>query len=330
MFLEVAAWAAAFRIGVIRMIFREARRFDFAFGGGTTPRGAGRGRRRPGLGLVVAGALGTGQTGRRLALLALSGAVSLGLLFVVPLAASAQSLKITVCASGCQYTTIQAAIDNARNHAMVSVAPGTYAGFNVPGNNMNSSLTITISGAGAGQTTIDDPNGVTIISSLPSVTLAGLTITGANNPGGDGGGIFNNGTLTLKSSTVTGNSAHYRGGGIANGGKLTLIKDIVSDNASSGGGGIFNGSGGAMTLKSSTVTDNKTSFRSPDIRENGNGGGILNFGTTRLQGSMVTDNSAGIPGDGGGIYNGSGGSVTVSKNSTIDSNSPDDCVGATC
>ena len=217
----------------------------------------------------------------------------------MPLAASAKSSKITVCASGCQYTTIQAAIDNARDHAIVSVAPGTYAGFNVPGNNMNSSLTITILGAGAGQTTIDDPNGVTIFSSLPSVTLAGLTITGADNGGGDGGGIFNRGRLTLKSSTVTGNSAADRGGGIANGGKLTLIRDIVSDNASFGGGGIFNGSGGAVTLKSSTVTDNKTSFGGDDIRVNGNGGGILNFGTTRLQGSMVTDNNAG--GDGGGI-----------------------------
>jgi hypothetical protein len=49
--------------------------------------------------------------------------------------ANAAKQPITVCPSGCDYTTIQAAIDNAPNGAQIQIAAGTYAAFSVPNTN---------------------------------------------------------------------------------------------------------------------------------------------------------------------------------------------------
>jgi hypothetical protein len=70
----------------------------------------------------------------------------------------------------------------------------------------------------------------------------------------DGGGIANSGTLTLRDSTVDGNSASNRGGGIFNGGTgdVTLRGSAVIGNSAPTGPGIFN-DGGALTIRGSTI-----------------------------------------------------------------------------
>ncbi|MBO7725758.1 MAG: hypothetical protein J6S40_04765, partial [Thermoguttaceae bacterium] len=60
------------------------------------------------------------------------------------------------------------------------------------------------------------------------VELIGLTITGGNNS--YGGGIYNDGTLTITNSTISGNTASYDGGGIYNIATLTLTNTIISLN----------------------------------------------------------------------------------------------------
>src|SRR5262249_57269372 len=60
--------------------------------------------------------------------------------------------------------------------------------------------------------------------------------------GGNGGGIWNNGTATLTDCTVSGNSAN-NGGGIANYGTATLINTIVAGNLA----GSFPDVSGAVT-----------------------------------------------------------------------------------
>src|SRR5208282_4419613 len=67
------------------------------------------------------------------------------------------------------------------------------------------------------------------------------------------GGIYNEGTLTLSNSTLSGNSASYYGA-IFNEGPLTLSNSTVSSNSSSYGGGIFNY--GPLTAKNSIVANN--------------------------------------------------------------------------
>jgi hypothetical protein len=66
------------------------------------------------------------------------------------------------------------------------------------------------------------------------VTLSGVTVQHGNS-GGDGGGIYNAGTLTLTNSTVINNTSPGYGGGIGNIGGLTLTNSTVSGNSASDG-----------------------------------------------------------------------------------------------
>ncbi|MDA1129494.1 MAG: right-handed parallel beta-helix repeat-containing protein [Chloroflexi bacterium] len=102
-----------------------------------------------------------------------------------------------------------------------------------------------------------------------------------------GGGIYNQGTLTLTDSIVTGNSAGG-GAGIFNGAKITIKDSSITGNRAVGfGGGIFNGS--ILIAENIVVADNVA----------GGGAGIGNWGEASVAGSTVRGNRA--RGTGGGI-----------------------------
>lgn len=125
-----------------------------------------------------------------------------------------------------------------------------------------------------------------------SARLENLIITGGSVPF-SGGGIFNNGTLELVSTTVTDNE----------------VTDSTFE-----GGGIENSTAGVLILNGSTVSDN-------EMINGGNGGGIANRGTLTIEnGSLVFGNST-TNGNGGGIYNADEGTLTI-RNSTIGSAMP--------
>ena len=128
------------------------------------------------------------------------------------------------------------------------------------------------------------------------------------------GGILNFGALTVRASTLFGNLADYEAGGIYNGGTLTVSGSTLSGNSATfgnGGGGILN-EGGTATVRGSTLSGNSATFGE-------GGGGISNYGgTLTVIGSNFTGNSAGDKG--GGIYNSGLGILTVRK-STLSSNS---------
>ncbi|MBO7725475.1 MAG: hypothetical protein J6S40_03315 [Thermoguttaceae bacterium] len=131
------------------------------------------------------------------------------------------------------------------------------------------------------------------------VELIGLTITGGNCP--SGGGIFNQGTLTITNSTISGNTASYEGGGIYNEGMLTVVGSTISGNSSGysryGGGGIINLSG-TVSVIDSTISENTSE---------GEGGGIYNYeGVMTITNSTVSGNNSNTSGSGaggGGIFN---------------------------
>ena len=114
------------------------------------------------------------------------------------------------------------------------------------------------------------------------------------------GGIRNESgaTLSLVNSTVSGNMAQMRGGGIENSGTLTLTNSTVSGNTASLAAGISNF--GTLTLTGSTVSGNTATS---------DGGGIGNFGTSTLTNTAVSANMATA---GGGIWN-SGGALSLSS-----------------
>ena len=240
--------------------------------------------------------------------------------------------QITVCPSGCSYTSVQAAVDAVPSGTTIRVAAGTYVEAVTVGKN------VTLTGAGAGQTILASPGAAPFprtitINAGSAVTIKSLTVT---LNGVSGGGIENSGTLTLTASKVTGNLNSY-GGGILNEGTATLKDSVVSGNTSStdfqdcfgtsctGGGGINNP--GTLTLNNSTVSDNVS---------NGSGGGITSLGSLRLNRSAVMGNHSYAitscsgpdlgcgPGIGGGLA--VGGSFTAT-NSTISGNTADDEAG---
>jgi hypothetical protein len=182
---------------------------------------------------------------------------------------------------------------------------------------------LTIAGPGAGQLTIsgNQASRVFELAANYQLSLSGLTISNGDgvfaagstpfSPNGEGGGIFNSGTLTVTNCVISGNHASISGGGIFNGGTLTVNNSVLSgDSASKYGGGIYNYgfSGVKVMVSNSTLSGN----HAPE------GGAIWNgsYAAVTLQGSTLSDNSAS---DGAGIFNESGtlavGSCTFSSNS---------------
>ncbi len=190
--------------------------------------------------------------------------------------------------------------------------------------------------AGSPVVTIDGSNGGTVFTTNPGtdVRLRGLTIQ--HGMGGAGGGILNNGALTLDVSTLLHNStpAGGSGGGIYNGGTLTVIASSISQNNAGSGGGIF--SAGTLHLNASTVDTNTATGLGGGVLITGNhaqtitnstiagnhgtaGGGIDNQGSVALVNSTVADNVATAT-DGGGIKAEAQGISVTATNTIIAAN----------
>ena len=108
---------------------------------------------------------------------------------------------------------------------------------------------ITIDGGGASQ-------GFLNFSGV--VTLNNLTIANGHSAAGNGGGVFNNGSLTVTNCTFVGNTA-AGGGAIYNGapaGTLAVTNCTFSGNVSAAGGAIESAHGGTVT--SSTFANNSS------------------------------------------------------------------------
>jgi hypothetical protein len=184
-------------------------------------------------------------------------------------------------------------------------------------------------------------NGATLM--VQNSTLSGNEALGAGLNAGLGGGICNQGDLTVQHSTLSGNTTIF-GGGIYNGGDAFVQHSTLSGNMASYGGGIYNHSGSYVQVLNSTLSGNMAE----QLLSKGDGGGIYNSGRVRVQNSTLSGNMANRQGGGisnradlevydstlsgnmgvytddptfgGAIYNRSGGSVTI-QSSTLSGNS---------
>ncbi|HTU91952.1 MAG TPA: SdrD B-like domain-containing protein [Gemmataceae bacterium] len=166
-----------------------------------------------------------------------------------------------------------------------------------------------IDGTGASVLTVDGGgNAGTIFTVNATSTISGLTITGGNATTSGGGGILNNGDLTLTGDDIDNNQAvDPNGGGILNKGSLALFSDNVANNdATDDGGGIYNSSGADLTLSTVSISGNTAE---------GRGGGLANGGTVYICcGSVIQENIASD--GGGGIDNASGGKMFATDGTT--------------
>ncbi|MBI5458130.1 pectinesterase family protein [Methanobacterium sp.] len=188
--------------------------------------------------------------------------------------------------------TIQNTLDSAPDNSVVNVASGTYT------ENLKITKNVTLVGAGSSTTNIDGNNKGSCIQISPGVTVE---ITGFNIVRGNahsGGGINNQGTLTLKDSVVADNRGQL-GGGICNNGPsavLTLKNTQVIFNSAYHGSGIANHRG-TMFLEDSRIEENeKALFQGTQIFTTGTvyanntviGGKIYySDGTTRESGNYA-------------------------------------------
>jgi parallel beta-helix repeat protein len=184
--------------------------------------------------------------------------------------------RITVCASGCDYASVNAALAAAGPGDTVAVMEGSYRERVVVGAGVRLTgagpLTVLDGGGSGPVVAIDDP------SAGSDTQVSALKITGGRAAEGAGIRIAGGASPVLSGLVVQGNEG---------------------TDTSSKGGGLYLGPGSAATIRASAIYSNTS----------GTGGGLyLDAADARLEGVTVAFNRADL--NGGGLHAG-GGAVTV-------------------
>lgn len=229
---------------------------------------------------------------------------------------------------------------------------------------IDTSHVITIIGSGYGSTMINGNTNYRLLHIIRgTASISGVTFQNGKAPDGvsgsvdgqNGGGISNNGTLTLTNCRLincyAGDGYHGvrpdtcgsggNGGGVYNSNTLTVVDSIITGcfagqsggdfiDATGGtgghGGGIYNN--GSFTMQNSTVSASGSGRGLDDggdgsiDNRGGNGGGIYNNSVMTLSNSTLDGNYTGYAGlgtySGGNSRSGDGGGLFNAANATIE------------
>jgi len=203
-----------------------------------------------------------------------------------------------------QYSTIQAAIDAAGIQDTVVVAQGIYTGSGNRDINFKGKP-ITVRSETGPEHCIIDCNGAARgfyfgTGESASSVLEGFTIT--NGFARDfGAGIYcSSSSPIIRNCNIKGNRSWNLGGGVGLKLSNAIISDCnITDNLSDWvGGGIFCSGGGQPTIERCIITGNGTLGIMPNTK----GGAVsVDHSTAIIRDCIITDNTAGSTGDGGGI-----------------------------
>ncbi len=245
-----------------------------------------------------------------------------GALSLFSLTASAATLTVTttadtadgVCNANC---SLRDAIDDAANGDTIQFAvTGTIA---LTDQVDLGDKDLVIQGPGVSLLTLDgqDANRI-FITSAGTVSISGLTMTRAANSA-----VYSVGTgVTFNLSDVVISDSHSgdRGGAIYNEGTVNIADSVITGNTNTSGnkagGAIFNR--GTLNISDSSVTDN---FSVPG---NGMGGAIFNNGTLTVERTAFTGNVAGHAGgaimnDVGNVFSANGAPIAHGRLRVTDS-----------
>jgi hypothetical protein len=131
--------------------------------------------------------------------------------------------------------------------------------------------TITITRCSFGRNNSPGSVGGGLANFSPTGTATVTASTFFDNVSANGGGIYNESTLSLTNCTLSGNTATDGAGIYNNGGNLTLLNCTVANNNGSstntgnGGGGIGNFNGGAVHIGNTIVAGNTDSQGGRDV-----------------------------------------------------------------
>ncbi len=143
---------------------------------------------------------------------------------------------------------------------------------------------VNVLGPGANLLSVSGNNASRVFQVGPgaTVTLSGMTITGGNT-GGDGGGIYNDGTLTVSQVNIIGNRSAFNGGGIGtgNGDSVTVNYSTIARNTAQNSGAIL--SNGSLTILRSTISGNTALAGAGAIL-------VQNSGSLNMQNATITAN----------------------------------------
>lgn len=195
--------------------------------------------------------------------------------------------------------TLRSVIANASaGDAIVIQVTGTIA---LTQGQLDINKSLTISGPGGASLAISGGNASIVfkVEAGITATISGVTIKNGGTFCGNGGGIYNSGTLTVSDSVFSGNGNPYQGGAIFNAGSLTVGNSVFSGNGVNGcnfyGAAVFNA--GTLAMSNSTFANNITSQF---------GGAIWNQGNATIVNSTFSGNVAQSYGGGAAIFNYSG------------------------
>ncbi|GAA1009650.1 hypothetical protein GCM10009564_25520 [Streptomyces thermogriseus] len=199
------------------------------------------------------------------------------------------------------------------NHATITRTAGSFRILTVDGGNLTLRTTTIANGDAAGSAVLSSDGGGILVTGNGTLTVdcsvirdntaafgGGIGVASGsqahvsesvvrdNSSTQNGGGLVNNGTLTVRSSQISRNTAGGAGGGIASIGTLTITTSNLVDNTAQTGGGIATGvptvPGGTTTVSFSNVSQNQAA--------NNNPGGIYNNnGIVTLQSTVVAGNT---------------------------------------
>jgi hypothetical protein len=251
---------------------------------------------------------------------------------------------------------VQAAVDARPAGSTIRLCAGTFAPVTIYKN-------LTLVGMGDGDNpasnSILDGQGIARVMSIEpgmTVTLQNLRVTRGFVSDTDGGGIRNNGNLTMTGCTLTDNHAEQptpqsfgSAGGIRNGASatLTMTNCTISNNSAGVSAGGLDLLQGAHTFTNCTFSGNTAGLYAGAMMLN-NGGSATFTGCTIGPGNNAPGGAMGVWGGAqfpsqftlddttvsgnhgttvGGIDN-SGGVVSLLNGSTVSGNTPNNCVGA--
>ena len=231
---------------------------------------------------------------------------TVAILIGVLAAGAASAGKLTVCPKGCEFTSIQSAVDAAHGGDMIEIGPGTYF------ENVNISKALTLNGAGRDKTlvdgrllgsvfTLDSPAAATTVN---TVRLTNMSITQGRGVNVGGGiEVLGLARLDLSFCIVIANRSdgidtNGAGGGISLESAESVTNKIantiiVYNHSQSGGGGVSVSFETQAEIIDSTISRNDTQ---------GLGGGIdlLAKSIAKITGTSLTENSAKL--GGGGLF----------------------------